>query len=342
MNCMRAAVLKNHQFTVTEMAVPDPGKDEILLRVERASICGTDLHLMKLEPPAAILGHEFSGTIVDVGTGVSTDQFKRGQVVTSMPTKACGHCVPCLTGDPKHCASKSGIGLSMPANGGFAEYVLVGAHETFVLPQGIDASVGTLVESMAVGLKQAEQCLVRPGDKLVVLGAGPAGLSTILWASAMGVGDIVVSDPLATRRELALKMGATAVVDPQKEDVVDFCQRELGGSPQVVMECTGWPGSYDLAMTLVASRGRVVIGGLHMDPESMHRFVPFIKEVDVRYCWMYEKRHFVHTLNMLAQQRINPKPMVTHEITLEQLPQMMNDLSKPNNIGKVLVCPGKI
>src|SRR5690606_30066733 len=112
--------------------------------------------------------------------------------------------------------------------------------------------------------------------------------------------------------------------------------------PRAIIECVGHPGSYDMAMQLAAPYGRVVIGGMHQEPETMHRLPPFSRELDVRYCRMYEKRHFSHTLKMLAQGRIDPRAMITHEVSLDELPAMFAALVNPNDFGKVLVAPGRL
>lgn len=339
---MRAATkIGANKMILTEVDVPAPGPGEMILRVERAGICGTDLHTMHDERVgAAILGHEFAGTIVDVGSSV--DNFKLDQRVCSMPTIGCGKCLRCLSGEPRHCQfTAKGIGLSMPLNGAFAEYVLVGQHETFVLPQGVDAAMGALVEPLAVGLKNVEKGQCIPGDQMLIIGGGPVGLATALWARALGVCDIIVSDPLPGRRSLALQLGATAVVDPTTTDLAEFCRQELGTLPNVVIECTGRNGSFNIATSVVPIDGRIVISGLHMEPEPIQRFVPFTKNVKLAFSFMYEKRHYTYTLKMLAQGRIDARPLVTHEIPLAELPGMFDKLNRPNDYGKVLVIPGK-
>lgn len=336
---MRAAWRTGSHIAVKQVEAPAPGPGEVLLRVERAGICGSDLHLLHSDNQSTrILGHEFSGTVVELGQDVT--RFRLGHTVCSMPTIGCGRCLDCLGGDPAHCAIQRSVGLSMPLNGALAEYVLVGEHETFVLPDGVDPSLGALVEPLAVGLKNVEKAQCRAGDAMLILGGGPVGLATALWARAQGVADIIVSDPVAGRRKLALQLGATAVVDPVQEDLHAFCLRELKRLPETVIECVGRPGSIDLATAIAARGGRVVISGLHKAPETVNRVLPFMKDLAIHFSMMYEKRHFIYTLRMLAQGRIDPRPLITHEITLEEVPAIMALLSGPNECGKVLVNPG--
>jgi threonine dehydrogenase-like Zn-dependent dehydrogenase len=336
---MRAAWRTGTHIAVREVDAPAPGRGEVLLKVERAGICGSDLHLLHSDNQTTrIMGHEFAGTVVELGAGVT--RVRLGHTVCSMPTIGCGHCLECLGGDPVHCAVQRTVGLSMPLNGALAEYVLVGQHETFVLPDGVDAAMGALVEPLAVGLKNLEKAQCRAGDALVIIGGGPVGLASALWARTLGVAEIIVSDPLENRRNLALRLGATAVVDPGREDLPSFCLRELGRLPERVIECVGRPGSIDLATALAARGGCVVISGLHKAAEPVNRVLPFMKDLEVRFSMMYEKRHFAYTLRMLAQGRIDPRALVTHEIGLDEVAQVMQLMAAPNDFGKVLVNPG--
>lgn len=339
MNTMSAVHLsKPGNLRLVQVPIPRPGPDQILVRVECAGVCGSDLHLLHTHQcKATILGHEFAGVVVDAGDRV--DRFQVGQRVCAMPTMGCGNCNYCQSGDPKFCPEVRAIGLSMPDNGAFAEYVLVGQHETFLLPDGVDMELAAMVEPLAVGLKQVQLAGCKPGQKMLILGAGPIGLATSLWASAMGVGQIAVSDPQASRRELALSLGATAVVDPNEQSLEDFCDQAWGGRPDVVVECIGRPGSIDMGTAILKPYGRLVVAGNHMEAEQVSRIVPFTKELEVIYSRMYEKNHFQHTLDMLAQGRIEPRAMVTHRFGLEKLPDVLLEMSRPNLFGKVLIDP---
>lgn len=300
---MRATWRTGSHIAVKEMDAPAPGPGEVLLRVERAGICGSDLHLLHSDNQTTrIMGHEFSGTVVELGKDVT--RFRLGHTVCSMPTIGCGRCLDCLNGDPAHCINQQTVGLSMPLNGALAEYVLAGEHETFVLPEGVDPSMGALVEPLAVGLKNVEKAQCRAGDAMLILGGGPVGLASALWARTQGVSDIIVSDPVESRRKLALRLGATAVVNPLEEDLHSFCLRELKRLPETVIECIGRPGSIDLATAIAARGGRVVIAGLHKAPESINRVTPFMKNLSVNFSMMYEKRHFEYTLRMLDRKSV--------------------------------------
>src|SRR5215204_5254968 len=239
-----AAVDGAQGLAIEERDVPEPGPGEVLLRVLSAGICGSDLHMLPLVRPGTVLGHEIAGMVQAVGDGV--DSLKVGDVVCSLPAIGCGACVACLLGDPVHCPDAKLVG-SGRNEGSFAEYVVVGARESVLLPPTIDPALGSLVEPLAVGLTIFERAQVGIGDRVVIMGAGPVGLAVALWARTMGAADIVVSDPAPSRRALAEQVGATATVDPLAVPLVDFCNDSIGGPPEVVIECAGRPGTFDEA-----------------------------------------------------------------------------------------------
>ena len=184
------------------------------------------------------MGHEFCGEVVAIGA--DTDPaWREGRHVTALPLIGCGRCLACLAGEPAHCEQADMVGVG-GSPGGFAEYVRVHQRETVGLPEHIDHTLGALVEPLAVGLHAVERAHIRSGDKVLVVGAGPVGLSVITWAARSGAGELVVSDPSAVRREAAAEFGATRTVDPEAEP--------LEARYDVVIECVGLPGMTDVCV----------------------------------------------------------------------------------------------
>src|SRR4051794_35074483 len=230
---MRAAVLNDdHELEVAEVSDPSPGPGELVLEVTACGICGSDLKLRPSMPAGLVMGHEFCGEIV--ATGADTDPgWRVGRHVTALPLIGCGHCLACLAGEPAHCEQADLVGVG-GSPGGFAEYVRVDQRETVGLPEQLDPSLGALVEPLAVGLHAVERAHIKSGDTVLVVGAGPVGLSVIAWAARSGARDLVVSDPSAVRRDAAMEMGATRTIDPESEP--------LEARHDVVIECVGLPG----------------------------------------------------------------------------------------------------
>ena len=155
--------------------------------------------------------------------------------------------------------------------GGYAEYVRVGAHETFLLPDNLSSSDGALVEPLAVGLHAVEHARIPAGEDVLVIGAGPVGLAVSMWARHFGAREVVVSDLVEGRREMAGKMGATLGVDPAVEDVSEAFERATGHAPRVIFECVGVPGLIQQCISLAPRDAKLVIAGICMRAHRARR-----------------------------------------------------------------------
>lgn len=210
---MRAAVMQGlHQPLMLE-TVPDPvpGEGDVVVKVGRCGICGSDLHMT--EDPAygqgagSILGHEFAGEVIALGKGV--EGLATGDLVSVIPLKSCGQCHACRTGAVQWCQA---FGLQ---GGGYAEYALTRPNQCIRLPQSASLADGAIVEPLAVALHGIALSRMTIGDKVLVLGAGPIGLAVAFWARRFGAGRVVVQDLSEWQRMRALQMGAhDFVVEP--------------------------------------------------------------------------------------------------------------------------------
>ena len=249
----------------------------------------------------AIMGHEFAGEVVALGRDAA-GRFRVGERVTALPYIACGTCVACLNGQGHRCPAVISGGFGkLP--GAYADFVRVGMHETLSLPPEVDFRQGALVEPLAVALHAVERSGLRPGEVAEIIGAGPIGLAVSLWSRFFGAGHVLVSDLSPERAERAARMGATAVIHAEREDVVAAVKREAGRRADVVFDCVGVPGSQQLAMDHAPVNGRVVVAGVCMQPDRLLPVKAITKELDVRYVFGYGKRDFAFTLAMLARAR---------------------------------------
>lgn len=334
---MHAAVTTpDHRIELITAATPTPGPGQLLLRIEASGICGSDLHALDVLGGGAVLGHEFVGRIEAVGSEV--EGFERGQRVVALPVIACKHCAACLSGDPINCPSAAYLG-SGETSGSFAEFVIVDAQAAIVVAESVPVDVAATIEPLAIALKIVERADPKPGERVLVIGGGPIGLAVTLWLRNHGVGTIVVSDPVASRRDLALRVGATHVVDPLAEELSSALVEGTGGLADVVIECAGRPGTFATATEVCVQEGRIVIAGIHMQPEQFSRLTPFMKNLTVTFCCWYTTRHYAHTVQMLTAGRIDPSPIISHRVPLAELDQIMQELKTPNDFGKVLIFP---
>jgi 2-desacetyl-2-hydroxyethyl bacteriochlorophyllide A dehydrogenase len=335
---MRAAVLQGpgRPLAVVEQPDPTPAEGEVVLRVDACGICGSDLHLSDALPlPGLILGHEYTGTVVDVGPGV--EGWSPGDRAAGMPLATCGRCAACLGGRPRKCAQATMVGIERP--GAFAEYVAQPAFTTFPIPASIDPTLGALVEPLAVALHTVVRAGLGPGDDAQVIGGGPVGIAVALWLRALGAREVVVSDPVASRRALAERVGATATVDPATEDVASAFVARAGRPPSVVIECVGVPGLIQHAVDVADVDATVVVAGVCFEPDAVTPLTAMQKELDVRFAFYYTAADWHTTIALLDQGRIDPRPLVTDEVTIDEAPGRFDALKHPTDECKVLIRP---
>lgn len=335
---MRAVVLKEPGILKLE-SVPDavPEAGEILLRVRECGICGSDLHAAKFGigmPPDTIMGHEFAGEIAALGEGV--EGWKVGERVVALPYMSCGTCEPCRRGNGYHCPSSRPIGLgALP--GAYAELVRVQPAQVLRVPDGVTMRQAALVEPLAVGLHGVRLGPVRPDTACVVMGTGPIGAVTILWARHAGARAIVASDPSPGRRDLAMRLGAHVVVDPTRHDPAAALRDLAGVDPQVVLECVGVKGTLNGAMLLAGIHGRIVVLGVCAETDEIFPLVGIMKELEVAFALAYSRAEFAESLDALRTSAIDVAPLVTDVIDLADVPEAFRALERPSTQCKVLI-----
>ena len=294
---MRAVVLKEPGVLKVE-SVPDatPDAGEILLRVRDCGICGSDLHAAKFGigmPPDTIMGHEFAGEIAALGEGV--DGWKVGERVVSLPYMSCGTCDACRGGYGFHCATmRNDRARAIP--GAYAELVRVQPATCLRVPDEVTMREAALVEPLAVGLHAVRLGPVGPDTACVVMGAGPIGAVTILWARHAGARAVVASDPSPGRRALATRLGAHAVVDPNASDPGAALRALAGVDPAVVLECVGVKGTINAAMQLAALHGRVVVLGVRAETDEIFPLIGIMKELELAFALAYSREEFAAAL----------------------------------------------
>ena len=330
---MQAAVItEGGRLEVERIDDPTPGPGELLVRVSRCGICGSDLKSRPAMPHGTVMGHEFAGEVVAVGPGTA-GSWREGQHAAVLPVFSCGTCEWCRAGEVAHCTSARLVGLG-GGHGGFAEYAAASADLAVPLPDDIAESHGALVEPFAVGLHTARVAGIGPGDHVLVLGGGPVGLTTAQWAREAGAARVVVADPVATRREMAEQMGVSAVLDPTAD--------ELGQDHDVVVECVGKPGLLDTCVGAVATKGRIVVAGVCVEPDPYLPVVALLKEVSIGFSVYYRPDEFREVVDAFATGRIDPTPLVTDTIALSDVDQAFDRLQHDPTDVKVLVDPGRL
>ncbi|MGZ6243481.1 MAG: zinc-dependent alcohol dehydrogenase [Candidatus Binataceae bacterium] len=335
---MKAAVYKQpNEMAVIDVPRPVAGRGEVVRKVHACGICGSDLHAVQYGfgmPPDSVMGHEFCGEIVEIGPQVGG--YAIGDRVTSLPYIGCNTCEPCVAGKGMHCEDIRGLGLGQ-LPGAYAEYVMCGAKSLFKLPDNVDSRLGALVEPLSVGLHGVNRSGLGPGAACVVMGGGPIGLATLLWCKAKGAATVIVSELAPGRSELARRLGATEVVNPTIKDPAERIREITGRGPDLVFECIGVKSTLESAISMVATLGRVVVLGVCMEPDEITPVRCIFKEITVSFVLGYNDAEFQETINALSQGKIDPRPMVTDVIGVDQVPEMFAALRKPGGQAKVIV-----
>jgi (R,R)-butanediol dehydrogenase/meso-butanediol dehydrogenase/diacetyl reductase len=326
-------------LAVETIADPTPGTGEVVIRVGRCGICGSDLHMT--EDPAFgkkagdVIGHEFAGEIVALGRDVDGlgPKLDIGDLVSVIPLRGCGACPSCLSGETAWCAR----GMTLQG-GGYAEYALTTPKQCISLPKSASLADGALIEPLAVALHGVALSGLKPADKVLVLGAGPIGLAVAFWARRLGASRVVVQDIADHQQERALSMGATGFVTDRAEPVA-AAERALGGKADIVFECVGLPGLIAQAVDQVRIKGTVVILGLCTQPDTLIPFVALSKEVRLQTSAFFTRQEYEMALDVLNAGAAEPRAMITDTVTLDTLPETFESLRKRTHQCKVMIAP---
>ncbi|MBV1688894.1 alcohol dehydrogenase catalytic domain-containing protein [Novosphingobium sp. G106] len=335
---MRAAIFlePGEPLQIAEVPDPSPGEGEIVLRVNRCGICGSDVHMTAKDgygfPRGSVLGHEFCGEVVALGKAV--ESVRLGDRVTALPFFGCGTCDSCRGGEPGWCSVTGRAAGFGSAPGGYAQFVAVAARSSVILPGGISDDLGALVEPMAVALHGTRRAVINSETRVAVLGAGPIGLGAAFWARRLGAGRIAVIARSQRNSGLAMEVGADAFLT-NTDEVADA----LGGAPHVVFECVGIPGMLDKAIKIAGPRSQVVVLGFCTHPDAIDGAACILKEVTIAYSKTYGLDDYVTVVRALEAGAEGPAAMISRVEPLAQLPGLMEAMRRGLPDCKIQIDP---
>jgi threonine dehydrogenase-like Zn-dependent dehydrogenase len=381
---MKAVVCEQGELSVREVADPVPGPGQVLLEVVRCGICGSDLHArhhaddvadaaagigfpdIMRHDQAVVMGHEFSGRVLEYGPQT------KGAWATGAPVVS----LPMLRQD----SVVQMTGLSAKAPGGYAERVLAQEVVTMPVDNGYSPELAALTEPMAVAWHAVRKSSIGRRETAVVVGCGPIGLAVILMLKARGVRHVVASDYSAARRVLAQQCGADLVVDPGAESpwssfedsryftsappLLDLALGSVaqlqkvpflpwakvlraaeaaGQTPRgpVVFECVGVPGIIDHVINSAPIYSRVIVVGVCMEPDRISPAMAINKEISLQFVFAYDPGEFHDTLRMLTSGKVDPTPLHTGTVGLADVPQAFDDLGNAEQHAKILIDPAR-
>lgn len=339
---MRAAVFHAaHDIRVEQVSDPgSPGPGEVLLKPFWCGVCGTDLHEYAMGPivipdaPHAltgaqapqILGHEFSAEVLEVGAGVA--DVKAGDRVSVMPLLSCGTCYYCRRALNHLCQRMGCIGLSF-AWGGIAELAIVPATNVSVLPESVSDLQGALVEPGAVAAYGVDTANVRPGDTVLITGAGPIGALAALYSSSLGA-NVYISEVNPFRADLARGLDVGEVLDPTATDVPAFLKDATGGiGVDAVIECSGNERALQAAIASVRSAGRISQTGLHTKAASIDPMVLSEHDITLAGTWCYPVTDWPRIIDLIARGRYPVEKVVTAQVAMDDVVTGFDTLLSP-------------
>jgi len=334
---MKAAIYpgSGKPVVIEDMPDPTPGPGEIVLKVDRCGICGTDLSMTKGGMwdfgTNVQLGHEYAGEVVALGSGVS--HLKAGDRIAVLPSISCGECHACRShGNAILCQGNPGSAMV-----GFAEYARVPASVATLLPSTLSMADGALVEPLAVSLYGVKLAQIAPGDPVLVLGGGTVALYAIYWARRLGAGRIVAMSRSDRRKDLCLAMGADAFI-PYGDNEIGEVIEALGGPPKFVFECVGAEGMLMKSVMHVAQFGKVMSLGFCTAPDPVLPAMASYKCASMQFAVGYSMTEFLYIADQMDKGHCDPKGIITNTIGLAGLPAMFEALRGPNAETKVHVC----
>lgn len=316
--------LGNKTFAVADLPTPHAGPGELVLRNQVCGVCGTDVHIYHGEPgsadvnPPVVLGHEYSGEVVEVGEGVTG--FAVGDHVTVDPNIYCGHCVYCQNGKKQLCPSMEAIGVTR--DGGFAQYSLIPASQAFKLEPTVPWEAAAMAEPLACCLHGIDLAGIQVGDKVCVVGGGAIGLLMVQLAKLSGASQIVLSEPNEKRRQVGLQLGANAALDPTRTDAQEAFAQVLDGGANVVIECVGNVPAVKSAFQF-AGKGATVL--LFSVPKvdatfDLPLFDVYKKELTIKGSFVNPDTH-ARAVALINSGKVDFGPIITHRFPLDQLPE---------------------
>ncbi|RMF88271.1 MAG: sorbitol dehydrogenase [Nitrospinota bacterium] len=367
----RAALLDKIEgtFTIEEAVVPDPGPGEVLVRQELCGVCGTDAHVYRGHMPRLrfplVMGHEPVGIIEKLGAGVTTDfsgrPIKEGDRIYIVPGLRCGQCYFCaVLKEPCLCRHGTGYGFRpLPDHpphfqGGFAEYIHLNHPQSRFFQINADPRRAVLLEPFTIGLHQVDRVRLRPGQTVVIQGAGAIGLCTLMAAKLAGGHKAIVIGAPASRLALAKELGADVTINieeiPDPKERIALARAETTGryGADAVFECTGFPQAIPEGLEMLRRGGTYCVAG-HFTDVGEVALNPFRhlnhKHITLVGVWASEVGHFQQGREIMEGGHLPFERLVSHQLPLERIGDAINAIGQSyrldgEEIRKVVIAAG--
>jgi L-iditol 2-dehydrogenase len=317
-----------------------PGKDEVLIKVKACGICGSDVHgylgITGRRIPPMAMGHEFAGSIEEVGEEVTT--VKVGDRVAPYPVLYCGECEFCKQGKPHICLNKKAYGV-LECNGAMAEYICMPAKLMFKLSDNVSYNVGSMMEPMAVAYRGVNNAGDLSGKKILIVGAGTIGMLVLAIVKMRNPAKVFVSDLSDSRLSVAKEMGADFVINPSKDNLEDIIKIETNGmGVDVALEAVGATPTVQQAMASLKLGGTAVWIGNSAKMVNINMQEVVTRELKVFGTFLYTLEEFGEVVDILNSGKLNVEPMISLVEPMEKGVELFKRLAKdPGPLIKVIL-----
>lgn len=327
-------------LAMIETSVPQPGPNEVLIKIQKTSICGTDVHIDKWDnwaaqtiKPPLIIGHEYVGTVEDIGKGVN--DFTVGQLVTGEGHIVCGRCRNCQAGRRHLCPNTVGIGVNR--NGAFADYVTVPATNVWKIPAGLDLDIVSCFDPLGNAVHAAHSFDLL-GEDVLITGAGPIGCMAIAVAKQAGARNVVITDINDTRLELARRFNPTRTVNVAEENLSDICHNELAMTEgfDVGLEMSGSSVALSQMLDNMIMGGRIALLGVHPGEAKVDWNKIVFKMLHLKGIYGREMFDTWHRMTALVQRGMDITPVITHRLPVADFREGF-DLMGAGKSGKIIL-----
>ena len=339
---MKAIVKRNPEkgLWLEDVPIPAVGPNDVLIKIKKSAICGTDLHIYKwdewaqqtIKTPMTI-GHEFMGVVVETGSEV--DRVQVGERVTVEGHIACGFCRNCRRGRQHICDHTIGIGVNR--NGGFAEYVSVPAKNVLHIDDRISDEMMSIMDPFGNATHTALSFPLLGEDVLITGIGGPIGSMAAAICKFSGARNIIGTDLSSYRRELALKLGATAVIDPTKESLKEVMERhEMVGGFDIGLECSGSPAAFNDMVNHMYNGGKISLLGLLPQNTQINWSKLIFKGLTLKGIYGREMYETWYQMEMMLTTGLDISPIITHRFPADDF-QKAFDIMEEGNCGKIIL-----
>ena len=329
---LRVTLVNPKELVIDQTDIPTPGKGEVMIKVLRVGVCGSDPTIYYGRHPyvkyPVVMGHEFSGTVEALGEGVNGPVI--GTRVTVIPHLVCGKCKACKSETYNFCEELKCTGAE--ADGAHQQYKCMPAEMVMPIPDSMTMDDAATVEPACVAYHGAKRGELKSEDKVLIIGAGPIGIFCMQSCKALGAKEVYIADMDAWRLNLAKELGADGIIDVSKESLTDGLSRLTGGHKEidVFFDCVGEKGKvFDQILQLARRGTRIVIVGVLQNGYDIPHLPDFVQhELRISGTTMYVPQDYREMIQLMGEGRIKTTGMLTHYFKLEEIKTVFDMIEK--------------